>query len=563
MTTRRVAAASIVAVLLGLGCREKAPASHAPAVATFDGGRVTAAAVDRAILDLPPDRRQPADGDLLAWYERVAREIAVQEVLVAEARHSGLDKGPEFEQAREEARRQAVVTVFLDKKLPALPAPTAQEVDAYYREHIDEFRSPPARQTYHLFRRIAPGADPAPVVAEVRRLRDRIVSGESFGTVAAQASESESRHQQGLLGWITPGKVGPELEKVIFSLQPGVPSQPLTTAAGVHLFLVAAETPAKTLTPSEVRNAIRTVLAERRRRTAVEQLVGAEPLPGSFVPEADELKALLDANDPGAVALRAGDLQLTIGQIQRRLLSGQGGPVPPGESPAHALVVSLEQRERAYRKAVEQGIDRSPEAEALLQRLLDRELAGFQRGRRLAERLERDPKRIQDYYQANRARFSTPVRLKIQRMRVPLGRDGNQVMARLEGSRAELEAGRLDFARLAAAVGGTLQEPSWELPAHLARLEGRGVSSGAALRPGRYLPPRRAKDAIEMVRVLERSEPQVQPFEEIRDRVRTDFVVTHREAEYAALVEELLAAKHFVVVKTELEAMLKRPVTGG
>jgi peptidyl-prolyl cis-trans isomerase C len=559
-----IGAAGLIALTVtGAGCRRQPPASAAPAVATFEGGRVTAADVDRAILDLPPERRQPADGDLLAWYERIARDLALQVVLLAEAREAGLDKGPEFEQARNESRRQAVVSVFLEKNLPRLSAPTAQDIDAYYREHLDEFKSPPARQTLHLFRRIAPGADPAPVVAEVRRLRERIVAGEDFGKLAAQVSESESRHQQGMLGWITPGKVSPELERVIFSLQPRVPSQPLKTAAGVHLFLVTQETPAKTLTPSEVRNAIGILLAGRKRKAAIERLIGTEPLPGSFVPTAAELRPLFEANDPAAIVLRVGDLQLTAGQLQKRLVSGQTPAPAPGDSYAHALILGLVERERAYLKAVEQGIDRSPEAEALVQRLVDRELGGLQLRKRLAERIDRDPRRLQDYYQANRSRFSTPLRLRIQRLTVPLAGDANQVMARLERSRAELDAGRLDFARLAADVGGTLLEPGWELPTQLARRERRPVSSVAELKAGRHSAPYRTPDGIEMLRVLERSEPQLQPLDQVREQVRTDLLVNHREDEYAALVREVLAARNYTVVRGELEAMLKRPIAVG
>jgi PPIC-type PPIASE domain len=569
MRNRRVRGAWAAALALAslalaaVSCRRPPPAPAVAAVATFDGGRVSTADVDRAVLDLPAERRQPADGDLLAWYERIARELAVQAILVAEARQAGLDQGPDFERAREEARRQAVVAVFLEKDLPAVPAPSQQEIETYYRDHAKDFKSPPARQTYHLFRRVAPGADPAPVVEEVRRLRGRVLAGEDFGKLAAEFSESESRHQKGLLGWVTPGKVGPELERVIFSLQPRVPSQPLKTAAGVHLFVVSAETPAKTLTLPEVRNAIGVVLAAQRRKAEIERLVGAVPEAGSFVPTVDELRALFEARDPAALALRVGDFQLTLGQLQARLLSGQANAATPGDSTAHTLVVALEQRERAYRKAMERGVASRAETESLLQRLIDRELAGLQIRKRLAERIERDPRRLQEYYEVNRGRFSTPLRLRVQRLRVPLREDANRAMARLERARVELDAGRLDFQALAAELGGTLLEPAWELPTQLAERERRPESPVAGLKAGHHSAPYRTADSIEMVRVLERAEPQPQPLERIRELVRTDLLVTHREDEYAALVKEVLAARHYTVVRSELEAMLKRPTASG
>jgi len=548
--------------LAGPACRKQPPPAPAgPAVATFDGGRVTAADIDRAVLDLPAGQRQPADGDLLTWYERIARDLAIQTILVAEARAAGLERDPEFEKPRDEAHRQAVVAVYMEKNLPPVPAPTTQEIEAYYREHAQAFKTPPARLTYHLFRRLAPGADPAPVMAQVRKLRERAVAGEDFEALAAEYSESESRHQKGLLGWVTPGKVPPELEKVVFSLQPRVPSQPLKTAAGVHLFLVRSETPAKTLTLSEVRNAIAVVMSAERSKAAVERLIGPTPAEGTFLPTADQLRDLFTAGDLSAVALRSGSFQLTIGELQARLLGGQV-VAAMSDSPAHALVVTLERRERAYQQAIQKGLDRSPEAAALLTRSLDRELAALQLRRRLAERIDRDPRRLQDYFEANRNRFSTPLRLRVQRLSAPLSGNANQVMARLERARAELDAGRLDFARLAAEVGATLQEPAWELPTEMALRENRPVAQVVGLKAGRHSAPYRTEDRIEMARVLERAEPQPQPLESIRDQVRTDLLFNRRQDEYAAFVEETLAGRRYALVRAELEAMLRRPPAG-
>jgi parvulin-like peptidyl-prolyl isomerase len=558
------AAAVAALVLVGCGCRrEPPPAPATPAVATFDGGSVTAAEVDRAVLDLPAGQRQPADGDLLRWYERIARDLAMQELLLAEARAAGLDRGPEFEQARAEAVRQGAVAVFLEKKLAGLPAPTTEEVEAYYRDRAKDFRSPEARQTYHIFRRVAPGADPAPAVAEMRRLRERVAAGEDFATLASQLSDSESRHQKGLLGWVAPGKVAPDLERVVFALSPRVPSQPLKTATGVHLFLVSEVAPAKTLTLSEVRNAIALLLAAERNKAAVEKLLAGAAIPGSFLPTAEELRALFETRNPSAVVLRAGDFQLTAAQLQARIVAGQSAPFVGGpDSPAHALLSTLEQRERAYRLAVKEGLDRSPEVAAGVQRQLDRELAALRLRQRLAERVDRDPQRLRAYYEANRARFSTPLTLKVERLAVPIAGNANQVMARMERARADLESGRLAFSTLAAELGGTLREPAWELPTQIAQRERRPVAAADA-KVGRYSAPYRTVDQIEMARVVERREPQVPPLDGIREQVRTDLLVTHRQDEYAALVEEMLGSRHFATVPRELEAMLTRPTASG
>ena len=112
-------------------------------------------------------------------------------------------------------------------------------------------------------------------------------------------------------------------------------------------------------------------------------------------------------------------------------------------------------------------------------------------------------------------------------------------------------------------VGGTLLEPVWELPTQIAQRERRPFSPALGAQASRYSTPYRTIDHIEMAKVLERGEPAVQPLEKVREQVRTDLLLTHRQAEYGALVEEILAARHFVTVPSELEAMLRRPAAAG
>jgi hypothetical protein len=308
-----------------------------------------------------------------------------------------------------------------------------------------------------------------------------------------------------------------------------------------------------------VRAAVGSVLSAQRQQAALQELIGTAPIEGAFLPGGEELRALLTAGDPGALALQIGDFKLTVGQLYARMLSGQQSPVAPGDTPAHSLLLALERRERAYRQAVRDGVDRDPEAEAMVQRILDRELASLQIRKRLQARVDRDPQRLQAYYDANRARFSTPLRLQVQRLSARLPPDANQLMARLERARPELDAGRLQFDRLASELGATLSGPDWELPTQIAQRERRPMGEIVGLKPGRHGAPYRIEDRIEMIRVAARAEPELQPLEQIRDRVRMDLLTTHREDEYGALVQEVLAERHFAIVRPELEAMIRRP----
>jgi peptidyl-prolyl cis-trans isomerase C len=541
-----------------MACRRAPAPPPSPAVATFTGGAVTAADVDQAVLDLPPQRRQPEDGDLLAWYERIAREIAVQRLLLVEARQAGLDKDPEVVRAGAEVRKQATVDVFLEKDVARPGRPSEAELRAFYDDHRAEFEARPARLAQHIFRRVDPGGDRAAARAAVAALRARVLAGEEFSALAAEHSDSESRHQKGVLGWVTRGQLAPDLERILFSLEVGVPSEPIATREGVHLFLVSQERPKATYSFPEVRALILRRLTAERWDKSVRDKVGDSLPEGAFVAGGDELRQILAAGDPQALVARVGDFRLTVAELQRRLAAaGALDPATRAVPPA-AFLAQLRQREVIYRHCAEHGLDRRPEVEARRQRLLDRELAALLLRRKLVQAVEREPAVLEEHYRTNRARFSEPLELRVQKLVIPLAGAANETMARLEGSVGPLDQGRQSLASLAAALGGRVEEQDWATPSQIARTDPRAAGFVMRLRPGRHSPPYRTEKDIVMVRLVERKEPRPLPFDQARERVRDDYLATHRQERYAALSADLLGRAGFKLVQGNLEALLRR-----
>ena len=181
--------------------------------------------------------------------------------------------------------------------------------------------------------------------------------------------------------------------------------------------------------------------------------------------------------------------------------------------------------------------------------------------RKLAKSVEDDPERLEEYYRTNRARFSEPLRLCVQKLLVPLSGNANEAMARLERSRGDLDQGRQALASLAAALGGRVEDPAWTTPSALARSDPRAMAFVLDLRPGQHSAPFRTPTDIVLVRLVERREPQPLVFDKARGRVRDDYMATHRHELYAALSAELLAKAGFEVLRAPLEALLKRPTT--
>jgi len=78
--------------------------------------------------------------------------------------------------------------------------------------------------------------DEAEVIARLRRLKARIEGGEDFAELARQNSEDPgSAAKGGDLGWVAPGELVPEFERVMNGLAPGEISQPFQSPFGWHI----------------------------------------------------------------------------------------------------------------------------------------------------------------------------------------------------------------------------------------------------------------------------------------------------------------------------------------
>ena len=75
--------------------------------------------------------------------------------------------------------------------------------------------------------------------AQLRALRERIVNGEDFTTLAKAHSEDKgSVAQGGSLGWVKPGETVPQFEQAMKSMQLGEISEPVESRFGWHIIQV-------------------------------------------------------------------------------------------------------------------------------------------------------------------------------------------------------------------------------------------------------------------------------------------------------------------------------------
>lgn len=175
-----------------------------------------------------------------------------------------------------------------------------------YDETPDRFKSPESRKARHILLKLPETAGDAQrkeVEEKAKALYERIKAGEDFIELAKQYSEDDlSKEKGGDLGEILPGDMSPELDKAIFSLQPGKVSMPVKTTQGFHIIRVDEVMGGEQKTFEQARAEIE---KEYRQREAENQLVEkSEQLltltyeePGTLAPAADALGIATQTTD--------------------------------------------------------------------------------------------------------------------------------------------------------------------------------------------------------------------------------------------------------------------------
>jgi len=512
----------------------------ADAVAVWDGGFVSQAELDARIATLPVKERRPQDVDVERWRAGLIRELAVEEIVLAEV--EGQPRPPELEAGLQEQRRQVAVAAYLEEHLPALEPPTEEELRAAHEEWLPAYRQSERRLVRHIFFTAPDDARAGPAQERMAALRERVLAGEDFSLLATQHSDSETRHRDGLLGWYARGQLDPRLEEEVFSLPLQEPSRPIRTGSGIHMLWIEAVAGGQEHSFEEVRGLVARRLSSRRREEAARALVRSEPPAGSFVPDRQALATLLREGDPRSLVLRVGEFVLRLGDLRARLAE-LGSPTAPMD-----VIRALATRELLYLQCLEEGCADRPRVAQRLARLERDAVVQHELHERLLMRVLEDRPKLEEYYARNRKRYLEPVRWRLTRGTFPLGTDPAGLMSRLEAARTTLDGGELTLEDLTTELGGSIESLGWKSLALLRSESPTLLKLLPELDPGDHTPPYGWGEALEVVRCDERLDPAPVALERVERAVAEDLVKNEGPALYEALIDDLLGARGFRLV---------------
>jgi peptidyl-prolyl cis-trans isomerase D len=169
-----------------------------------------------------------------------------------------------MEDFREPPRIQLEALVITPQSAGVKP-PSEEELQRYYREHHQEFMVPAQRLVRHILLR---GGD---IQKPLQQIRDQLRTGKSFAMVAkAYSEDAGTKELGGELGWIQQGMLPPELEKVVFALPLHTLSEPVKGPEGWHVFWVEASRGGTEQPFAEVKDRIAKAMTAQRTQEAMQ-----------------------------------------------------------------------------------------------------------------------------------------------------------------------------------------------------------------------------------------------------------------------------------------------------
>ncbi len=339
-----------------------------------------------------------------------------------------------------------------------------------------------------------------------------------------------------------------------------MPSEPIPTADGVHLFWVDQAAKERSYSFDQVQLLIRQQLEEERRQLTLAALADSLPFPeNSFVPAEEEFHQLLESKDPIALVLRMGEFELRAGRFHNLFTKSlQNEGQPSAKTTAFGFLDALARRERIYIQAIHNGMDQEPTVAERVRQLDRRNILDVQRRRALERKLTNEPEILRAYYDNNSPRFSSPLRVAVRRLRVPITpEDRIRIMARLESVSRTPDTAKtdaIDLEMLAIDLNGTVEDLGWLTLADINQIDSRLAVLIADLEPGQLAAPYHTQDQIALVEVTDRREPEPQPLALVMSQVRQAYLVDSGQRLYRQWADETLASAGLIVFRDRLES---------
>jgi parvulin-like peptidyl-prolyl isomerase len=189
-----------------------------------------------------------------------------KELIYQKALEEKFDEHPDIQKKVHDLAKDFIVAAYLHDNIDSKLSVTDDEIRSYYDEKADEFIR---QQDYYNLELLLVESS-----REAYQVRQRLLSGEDFQTLAKELSLDESRSKGGKLGWITLDILPEEVARRVPSLALNTVSTPIRTSLGYYLVLVLEERKkGEVQTLEEVRDIIEWRIRAKSRQDMYQELL--------------------------------------------------------------------------------------------------------------------------------------------------------------------------------------------------------------------------------------------------------------------------------------------------
>ena len=220
---------------------------------------------NRSLEKLPTYLRREYDKNR----KNFIKQLINNKLFEAAAAEETFTDNKNFQEELEKAVNQIKMKYYYEENITSKIKISDGELKKYYKSHPEKYTVPERVRARHILISLRKNPLPANITNaynKIKKLRQRVLEGESFAEIAAAESDCPSRAKGGDLGFFERGQMVPEIEKAAFGLKKGEISDIIKSEFGYHILQVTDRLPQRVLPFEEVKDKIRNDLYSQREK---------------------------------------------------------------------------------------------------------------------------------------------------------------------------------------------------------------------------------------------------------------------------------------------------------
>ena len=231
-------------------------------LAEVNGMTITSGDFKKELDNLPPYLKPMAETP--EGKKELLDTMVVRELILEQAKKDGVDSSKEVAAKLEDLKKRVIVEAFLKKKVEEQAQISDAELQKFYDENKDKFKTGDQVRAAHIL---------VKTEKEAQDILAQLKAGGNFEELAKQKSmDSAAAAKGGDLGWFGKGSMVPEFEKSAFALKEGELSGVIKTKFGYHILKKTGKRGAGIRPFDEVKDQIKAALLPNKQQEVFQKL---------------------------------------------------------------------------------------------------------------------------------------------------------------------------------------------------------------------------------------------------------------------------------------------------